>query len=343
MSMILRLFSGGVRFEDESALLAFVRERAVPGALAIPGLLSFQPAVRRSPEGLELVLVTSWATFDSIVARGRDLDTPVAMPEATGLVVHGHSDHYELVLGDARGLPLATSTLVASRVPLQQGMEAVYFDAFREHAEGLLDGEGLVAFQLGRRSVGATTEALAVTVWAQDEPGAAPPDHGVVIGGSRLAACHAGSPITASYEALSVAPAKPGAPAILLADDERNYRYATPAAARLTGHSVARLLTMRIDDLTASEMRAQVPDVWRRFIEDGSMNAAFALARPDGSEVGVRFSARARSPWPGSHASMFVPAASPLEPDIDRALVDAGFVSRFVAAPHEGTDRAAAT
>jgi hypothetical protein len=81
-----------------------------------------------------------------------------------------------------------------------------------------------------------------------------------------------------------------------------------------------------------------VPGMWERFLAMGSMSSRFALRRRDGSEVAVRFSARARSPWPGTHASMFVPGESETPPDIDTALVDGGFVSRFVTVPGP-TDR----
>ena len=94
-----------MRFADESALLSFVRERAIPSALAIPGLRSFEPAIARTDEGLRLVLVSTWTEFDAILAQGRDLDVPIAMPDATDIVEGGHGDHYELVVGNAPPRP----------------------------------------------------------------------------------------------------------------------------------------------------------------------------------------------------------------------------------------------
>jgi PAS domain S-box-containing protein len=333
-SVILRVFRGDVRFADALALESFVRERAIPSALAIPGLLAFQPAIARSEEGLRLVLVSTWTEFGAILAQGHDLDTPIAMPDAAGIVAGGRGEHYELVFGSGRGLPLTSSTLRITRVPLERGYEASYFELARAHAERLLENADLVAFLLGRRTLEDTTEALVATVWddVQEEVPSG------LLGGAEAAGYHASPPETELLRALSVAPASEHAPAILLADDERRYLHATRAAAELTGHSVAALLSMRVDDLTAPELRDAVPGMWERFLAMGSMSSRFALRRRDGSEVAVRFSARARSPWPGSHASMFVPGESETPPDIDTALVDGGFVSRFVTVPGP-TDR----
>lgn len=323
--MILRMFRGEVRFANESALLSHVRDRAIPTALAIPGLRSFQPAIARSDDGLRLVLVSTWTGFDAILSSGRNLDTPLAMPDAADLVEAGHSEHYELVVGNARHLPLSDATLRVTRVPLEHDMEPLYFDLVRRTAEDFLEQAHLVAFLLGRRTVGGTTEALITSVWddtLKDGPRG-------LLGGPEASRCHASPPTTEVFRALSIAPASDRAPAILLADDDRQYVHATPAAAQLTGHSVAALLSMRIDDLTAPELRDAVPGMWARFLAEGSLAAPFSLRRRDGSDVAVRFSARARTPWPGTHASTIVPAATEASPDIDQSLVEAGLISRF--------------
>ena len=49
--------------------------------------------------------------------------------------------------------------------------------------------------------------------------------------------------------------------------------------------------------------RRGVGQVRRRRLDGGP----YVLARPDGSEVEVRFSAKANAPWPGLHASLLVP------------------------------------
>lgn len=326
--MILRVFRGGVRFADESTLLSHVRDRAIPTALAIPGLRSFQPAVARSDDGLRLVLVSTWTGFDAILSRGQNLDTPLAMPDAAGLVEDGHSEHYELMVGNARRLPLSDATLRVTRVLLERDMEPSYFNLVRRNADDFLEQEHLVAFLLGRRTVAGTTEALITSVWDdafKDGPRG-------LLGGPEASRCHASPPTTELFRALSIAPPSNDAPAILLADDERQYVHATPAAAELTGHSVAALLSMRIDDLAAPELRDAVPGMWARFLAEGSLTAGFSLRRRDGSDVAVRFSARARTPWPGTHASMMVLTGTEASPDIDAALVEAGFVSRYALA-----------
>lgn len=331
--MILRVFRGAVDSTDEEALITFVRDTALPSALRIPGLLSFQPAIRRIGSTFEFVLASTWTDFDAMLATRRDLDTPIAMPPgAEHLVGRGHADYYEFVAGNGRGLPLTTARLRLTHVALAPNQEAAYFARSRDLADELLDEAGMVAFLQGRRSIDGRVEAVAISVWEGDDAidaavGGAPV--GLLDGGS-TGTYYAAAPTRETFDALTVAPARGDAPAVLLADDERRYVHVTPAVEHLTGRTVARLRAMRIDDLTAPDLRPGIPEMWATFIADGSMAATFALARPDGSTVDVRFSARARSPWPGVHASVLVPVAAEAEPLIDDALVAAGFVSRIV-------------
>ena len=156
------------------------------------------------------------------------------------------------------------------------------------------------------------------------------------MGEDELSRYWAAEPAIEHFEALTATEPRPNAPAILLADDDRRYVHATPAAARLSGHSLARLLTMRVEDVARATERAAVPEAWSRFVADGSMGGPYILERPDGTEVEVRFAAKANTPWPGSHASLLVPAGA-VGPDgtdagdldVDAALVDAGLVARY--------------
>ena len=76
--------------------------------------------------------------------------------------------------------------------------------------------------------------------------------------------------------------------------------------------------------------RDQVAGSWERFIADGEAHGPYVLARPDGSEVAVRFAAKANAPWPGSHASLLVEQEKDEGAlDVDQALVQAGFVARY--------------
>jgi len=151
------------------------------------------------------------------------------------------------------------------------------------------------------------------------------------MGGAELSQFWAADPSIEHFDALTAVDPRPDAPALFLTDDRRRYVLATPAAARLSGHPLARLLTMRVEDISRPAERAAVPALWDQFLVNGSMEGPYTIERPDGSEVDVRFASKANAPWPGSHASLLVPtdeAAAP-ELDIDQALVQAGFVARY--------------
>lgn len=333
--MILRVLRARVIEGEEANLAAFVRDEAVPAALRTDGMLSFQPAVREGRAGTELVLVSTWSGFESITAANRDLDTPLSMPGIAGMVVDSHAEHYELVIGEARSMPLSKAKLRLTRIPIRPNAEAEYYRAVRGWADRLLDEAGLVAFSLGRRVVSRQDEILAVQVW-QDEAAlldaAGVPDLTQPMGHSELSRFWAADPSIEHFDALTAIEPRPDAPALLLADDDRRYVHATPAAARLAGRPLARLLTMRVDDIARDADRAAVAASWEQFVAAGTVQGPYELARPDGSSVEVRFAARANSPWPGAHASVLVPAETPNEPDdldVDKALVDAGFVARY--------------
>src|SRR6185369_200888 len=304
-----------------------------------PGLMSFQPAIRQagldgasesgtraaSEPGIEVVMVSTWAGFDEMSAAGLGVGQPLAIPELSPLLVDSRAEHYELVLGEARAMPLRQAKLRLTHIPIKPNHESAYYAAVRPWAERLLDQTGLVSFTLGRRVVGRRDEIVAVQMF-EDEAAlrdAAGSDIQQPMGRRELSEFWAGEP--------AIEP-RPDAPAILLADDSRRYVHATPAAARLSGRPLSRLLTMRVEDLTPAAGRAGIADAWDRFVAEGSMEGPYVLAHPDGSEVNVRFAAKANAPWPGSHASLLVPAedgADAEELDVDEALVEAGLVARY--------------
>ena len=336
--MILRVLRARVINGEEANLASFVRDEAVPAALGTPGMLSFQPAVRQSRAGTELVIVSTWSGFDSITAAGRELDAPLSMPGLAAMVSDGHAEHYELVIGEARSMPLREAKLRLTRIPIRQNAEAEYYRAMRDWSERLLDETGLVAFTLGRRVVGQQDEIVAVQVW-QDEAALIDATGGLdpmqPMGRDILSRFWAAAPSIEQFDALTAIEPKPDAPALLLTDDNRRYVHATPAAARLAGRPLARLLTMRVEDLTREPERAGVPEAFNRLVSQGSLAGPYALARPDGSSVEIRFAARANAPWPGTHASVLVPAELEVEPedlDVDKALVEAGFIARYAPA-----------
>src|SRR6185503_9123159 len=105
-AVILRVLRGRVIQGQEQNLGRFVRDEAVANALSIPGLLSFQPAIRETRAGSELVIVSTWTGFETIAAAGRDLDSPLSMPNSSNMLSDSHAEHYELVIGESRAMPL---------------------------------------------------------------------------------------------------------------------------------------------------------------------------------------------------------------------------------------------
>jgi PAS domain-containing protein len=331
--MILRVLRARVIEGEEPRLARFVRHEAMARALKTPGLLSFQPAVRETRVCSELVIVSTWTSFEDLIAAGRDLDRPLPITGAESMLADSHAEHYELVIGEARAMPLRQGKLRLTRIPILPNAESAYYEAVRTWSERLLDEAGLVTFSLGRRVVGRQDEIVAVQIW-QDEAVlrvAAGADLDRPMGQRELSRFWAAEPAIEHFDALTAVEPRPGAPAIVLADDSRRYVHATPAAAQLSGRPLARLLTMRVEDVGRASDRQAVADTFERFLAEGSMSGTYILARPEGSEVEVRFAAKANAPWPGSHASVLVPAHAPEGPGdlgVDRALVDAGFVDR---------------
>ncbi|MBI2780953.1 MAG: hypothetical protein HYX55_04025 [Chloroflexi bacterium] len=336
--MILRLLRARVRDGHEAQLRRFIRNEAVSRALQVPGLRSFQPALRPTASGTELVIASTWDGFDALTAAGPALDGPISMPGSDPFLEDAHAEHYELVIGEARSMPLRAARLRLTRIPIQRGAESAYYEAVRRWSDGLLDAAGMVAFTLGRRVVGSQDEILAVQVW-QDEAAlveAAGADVDKPMGEAELSQFWAAPPAIEHFDALTATEPRSNAPAILLADDERRYVHATPAAERLSGHSLARLLTMRVEDIGRAADREAIQEIWSKFVADGSMRGPYVLQRADGSEVEVQFAAKANAPWPGSHASLMVPtspeAGDDTDLDVDEALAEAGLVARYASA-----------
>lgn len=331
--MILRIFRAQVVPGEEDNLSAFLRDEAIAGALRMPGLLTFQPAMRRRNGTTELLLVSAWTDFEPILRSRMDLNQPIGVPRAASMVTHGHGDHFELLVGNAAGIP-AAATLRLLRARLRPNVESHYFDLSRRIAEALVDDTRLLSVQMGRRLVRDGDEVVAVTLWA-DEASIAQvtgPDTLVSIGGEEIARLYAEKPTIEHFDAIIRAPGRRDAPAVLLADDERRFVFASERAAELTGRSVARLLTMRIDDLAAPSLQRDVGETWAGFLAAGSFEAPYLLRHQDGSDVRVHSIARARSPWPGCHATVLLPEGAEGSMTLDEALSAAGFVSRYAVA-----------
>ncbi|MFM2106910.1 MAG: hypothetical protein RL338_1942 [Chloroflexota bacterium] len=94
-----------------------------------------------------------------------------------------------------------------------------------------------------------------------------------------------------------------GDQAILLADDERRYVDASPAACELLGRTREEILALRVDDLAPEPARPWVADAWARFREEGAQAGTMVIARPDGTVRHAAFTARA-GVAPGVHLSV---------------------------------------
>jgi len=337
-ALILRLLRARVLAGEEENLQRYVRNEAISRALGIPGLRSFQPAMRATASGHELIIASTWDGFDEIASAGPGLNAPLTMPGSAALLEDGHAEHYELVIGEARSMPLREARLRLTRIPIRRGAESTYYEAVRRWSDRLLDDAGMVAFTLGRRVVGNQDEILAVQVWEDQAAlvGAAGADVDRPMGGAELSEFWAAPPAIEHFDAMTATAPHSNAPAILLADNDRRYVHATPAAARLTGHSLARLLTMRVEDIGRAADREGIQEIWNHFVANGSMRGPYVLKRADGSEVGVQFAAKANAPWPGSHASLLVANGAEVgddtDLDIDEALVEAGLVAKYAPA-----------
>ncbi|CAN5779407.1 hypothetical protein BH24CHL6_BH24CHL6_09850 [soil metagenome] len=340
--MILRIFRGRVAAPERELFLRHVREHAA-ARLGLPGLLSFQPAWRGAGNDLEVVLVSTWNDFASVATVDRDLEQPITLPGSREILRDGRSAHYELVAGSLRSMAIGGVTVRMLRGVLRPNHDAAFFSWARGRLETLVDDGRLLGAYLGRRINGQDQEAIHVGIWRNDE---------ILVeltGGRRERPIALGEEtldyFTADwsldeYGAISRVPAGRAAPALFLADNQRRYFYATPAAARLTGFSVARLTSMRIEDLALPDNAAQVEPEWERFLSVGEQEGPFVLVCRDGSRQEVKYHARANTPWPGAHTSLLAPVAAdrPL-PDLDAALVAAGIVAHH-ATPEAGAGSA---
>ncbi len=325
--LILRVFNGTVPANDLAKFLDFVRDHALARALSTPGLLSFQPGFRVAGQGLEVVLVSTWEEFSAIATRGRDLDQPIAMPGASQFFNRGHATHYELVAGSTHSLPLAGARMRILRGTLHPNQDSAYFEWSRRERDRLLDEGRLYGAHIGRRLNGHGAETIFVSMGA---PGSVDGPTGHAAGRFFVDGW-----TDDRYEALIAAPNSPMAPALLVADNDRRYLYATPAAAALTGRTVDRLTSLRVDDLAPPELAPLIGQLWTDFLSRGVQEGPFILVGADGSSTEVLYHARANQPWSGVHTSLMAKVSGAGLPDFDSALAAAGILARHAPVPTE--------
>jgi DNA-binding CsgD family transcriptional regulator len=106
---------------------------------------------------------------------------------------------------------------------------------------------------------------------------------------------------------------------MVIADGQRHFVAANPAACLLLRLPEEEVLRRRVDDLTPLEARGQIDEMWAGFLRDGTQRGTFELQMPDGPRLAVEYSATAHI-QPGRHLSifMFPPPSNDLEHDSGR-------------------------
>jgi PAS domain S-box-containing protein len=93
--------------------------------------------------------------------------------------------------------------------------------------------------------------------------------------------------------------------AMLLADDAGRYVDVNEAACRLLGLTREELLAADVTAMTPVALRGRVPEMWRRFLAQGSMQGVYELVDASGTTVRITYMAVARVA-PGLHLSMLL-------------------------------------
>jgi diguanylate cyclase (GGDEF)-like protein/PAS domain S-box-containing protein len=91
--------------------------------------------------------------------------------------------------------------------------------------------------------------------------------------------------------------------ALLVANDDRQYVAANPAACRMFGLPLHELLERRVDDFIPDADPLGIEESWTAFLHAGAQRGEMRLRRPDGREIEVDFAAVARH-LPGRHLSI---------------------------------------
>lgn len=95
---------------------------------------------------------------------------------------------------------------------------------------------------------------------------------------------------------------------VLVADEEHRYVAVSDGVKDVLGYEPADLLGRRIEDIAPPDLAARTPAQWQRFLADGRQDGEFRLLTSDGSEVALRYQARAHYPIAGFHLSRLRPS-----------------------------------
>jgi DNA-binding CsgD family transcriptional regulator len=95
--------------------------------------------------------------------------------------------------------------------------------------------------------------------------------------------------------------------ALLLADDRRHYLHGNRMARSFLGVSKEKLVGKRVDDIAAPGAQAQLEQLWKKFLEGGTMKGIIPIVLPNGLRRNILFRARA-GVRPGRHLISIQPA-----------------------------------
>jgi PAS domain S-box-containing protein len=79
---------------------------------------------------------------------------------------------------------------------------------------------------------------------------------------------------------------------VVFVNANRRYVEVTDGVCRLLGYSRDALLCMTIDDVTAPEMRLQVPDTFRQYIAQGGLEGEYTLLAKDGRNIRIQYESK---------------------------------------------------
>jgi PAS domain-containing protein len=333
--MILRVHRARAAAGARGEMLAHLRDRVYPATVGKPGLRTLQAGIRDLPDGmLELAVVSTWQDFDALRRGVGDglAGAPLAAADTRGGLVQEDADHFELVGEELSGvIPLGGGALRILTGTILPGRGDTFFDFARGVQATQLDSGELLVTHIGRRLTGTSEEAVYVAVWRDADASALRGGTDDAPAYRELWQPYFESWSFAAYDALArVSPQGGAATVLLLADDDRRYLFASPAAERLFGQTPARLLGRRLEDVLALTEPGDMRPLWDEFVRDGAQSGMFQLTRPDGTSAMVHYEARANTPWPGVHASVL--GESDASIDFDETLAAAGIVARYVVA-----------
>ncbi len=79
---------------------------------------------------------------------------------------------------------------------------------------------------------------------------------------------------------------------VVFVNADRRYVEVTDGVCRLLGYSREELLTKTIDEISAPELRSQVPETFRQYIAEGGLEGQYSVLSKDGRRIPIRYQAK---------------------------------------------------